>query len=312
MFNRTAHSIIMALAGCLLASCGGGGSNSGDMGRVSVSITDAPVDVAQEIWLKVTGVAFKPEGSAPEMVQNFSPRTLNLLQFQQGNVAVLLDDVPFAAGQYQWLRLMIESESNVRDSYVIVNGAECELRVPSGAESGLKMNRGFSIPVDGSLALTIDFDLRQSLHAPPGQRSGTGGACTQGYLLRPTLRLVDNANVGAITGRVTFEAGAPPANCLPKVYLFTGSVTPDDVEDTSAATPDVDPLVVVGVDIPTGAASGTYRAAFIAAGDYTAAFTCSDDTDADESLGFSPPAGTPVVVRNNLITTQDFLVPAGS
>lgn len=306
MFNRNARPLVIAVTAGLLAACGGG--DSGDTGRVTVSITDAPVDVAQEIWVKITGVAFKPSGSAPEMIQSFSPRTLNLLQYQQGDVAVLLDDVPFTAGSYQWLRLIIESQPNVRDSYVMVNGAECELHVPSGAESGLKMNRGFSIAADGSLALTIDFDLRQSLRAPPGQGSGTSGACTQGYLLRPTLRLVDNAEVGAISGTVSFESGMPPEDCMPKVYLFSGTAVPDDIEDTSSG-PDVDPLVVVGVSIPEGAVSGTYRAAFIPAGNYTAAFTCSDDTEADESLDFTPASGTAVSVQNNLIATLNFVAP---
>jgi hypothetical protein len=306
MFNRNARPLLIACAASLLVACGGG--DSSDMGRVTVSLTDAPVDVAQEVWVKVTGVAFKPSGSAPEIVQGFSPRTLNLLQYQQGDVAVLLDDVPFTAGSYQWLRLVIESEPNVRDSYVMVNGSECELRVPSGAESGLKMNRGFSIAADGSLALTIDFDLRQSLRAPPGQGSGTSGACTQGYLLRPTLRLIDDANVGAISGTVTFESGMPPEDCLPKVYLFSGTAVPDDVEDTSA-TADVDPLAVVGVTLPDGAVSGTYRAAFIPAGNYTAAFTCSDDTEADETLDFTPETGAAVTVQNNLIATLDFVAP---
>lgn len=303
MFNQKLRPIAIAMGLSCLAACGGGGS--GGDGRVTVNITDAPVDVAQEVWVKITGVAFKPEGGAPEIVQNFAPRTLNLLQYQQGDVAVLLDDVPFTAGRYQWLRLVIESEPNVRDSYVMVDGAECELNVPSGAESGLKMNRGFSIPADGSLALTIDFDLRQSLRAPPGQGSGTSGACTQGYLMRPTLRLVDDANVGAISGTVTFEAGTPPEDCMPKVYLFTGSVTPDDVEDAEV-TSDVDPLAIVGVSLPEGATSGTYRAAFIPAGTYTAAFTCSDDTEADETLEFSPAGGTAVTVQNNLIATVNF------
>jgi hypothetical protein len=307
MFNRNLHSIAVAAAMACLTACGGGDDSSS--GRVTVNITDAPVDVAQEVWVKVTGVAFKPEGSDPERIQAFSARTLNLLEYQQGDIAVLLDDVPFTAGRYQWLRLIIESEPNVRDSYVMVNGAECELRVPSGAESGLKMNRGFTIPADGSLALTIDFDLRQSLRAPPGQGSGTSGACTEGYQLRPTLRLVDNANVGAISGTVSFESGTPPEGCMPKVYLFTGTAVPDDIEETSAGA-DVDPLTIVGVTLPEGAVSGTYQAAFIPAGSYTAAFTCDDDTEADETLAFSPASGTAVTVQNNLITTLDFVVPA--
>ncbi len=303
----TAGLVLATLA--TLTACGGGGSGGG---TVSVGITDAPTDVAQEVWVQVSGVAFKPDGAAPEVVQNFAPRAINLLQYQQGNVAMLLENVPFTAGHYQWLRLIIDSVPNVRDSYVMVNGAECELDVPSGAESGLKMIRGFTIAADGSLALTVDFDLRQSLHAPPGQSSGTSEACTQGYVLRPTLRLVDNANVGAITGTVSFEAGTVPANCLPKVYVYGGTVTPDDMEDTAAAGTDVDPVSVVGVTVPEGANSGTYRAAFVPGGNYTLAFTCSDDTNADETLVFVPSAGTPVTVQNNLISTVDFSVPAGS
>ena len=308
-FRRSAsHGLLLALT-ALLSSCGGGGSNS-QQGTVSVALTDAPVDAAEEVWLTVTGVAFKPEGSGPEVVQDFEPRLINLLQYQRGDVAVLLDNVPFEAGRYQWLRLMIESEPGVRDSYVMVNGEECELRVPSGAESGLKMNRGFTIPADGSLALTIDFDLRQSLHAPPGQASGTGGACTQGYLLRPTLRLVDDADVGAVAGTVSFESGVVPEGCLPKIYLFADSVVPDDVEESTAADPDVDPIAVVSVEIPLGETEGTYHAAFIPAGDYTAAFTCSDDTDEDETLTFEPTNGVAATVQSNLISTVDVVVPA--
>jgi hypothetical protein len=305
-FRNLACAIVLAT----LSGCGGGESGTAD-GRVSVALTDAPVDVAQEVWIKVTGVAFKPDGDAPEIVQDFEPRSLDLLRYQQGDVAVLLDDVPFKAGHYQWLRLLIESEPNVRDSYVMVDGAECELRVPSGAESGLKMNRGFTIPADGSLALTVDFDLRQSLHAPPGQQSGTSQSCTQGYLLRPTLRLVDDAHVGAIEGTVSFEAGAVPDGCLPKVYVFDSTAIPDDVEESNS-NGDVDPVTVADVELPTGALEGTYHAAFIPEGDYVAAFTCSDDTEEDEDLVFVPEEGSPVSVQNNLISTLDFLVPAAN
>jgi len=299
-----------ALAALLLAACGGGGESTSVTSAVKVSITDAPVESAQQVVVQVTGIAFKPEGSAPEIVQSFTPRAINLLEYQQGRAAVLLDNVPFTAGRYQWIRLMIAAERNVRDSYAMVNGQECELIVPSGAESGLKLNRGFTVPVAGSLALTLDFDLRQSLHAPPGQRSGTGGACTQGYLLRPTIRVVDDANVGAIAGTVTFEGGTAPLNCMPKVYLYEGSVTPDDSETTTTASPDVDPVTIVGVVIPGGATIGTYKAAFVPAGSYTAAFSCGDDTDADETLTYLPAAGTPVTVQNNVITTVNFTVPA--
>ncbi len=300
------RTVLASLAVTVLASaCGGGGSSTG-MGSVQVSLTDAPVDSADQVVVSVSGMAFKPEGSAPEVVENFVPRSIDLLQYQDGRTAILLQDTPMNAGRYQWLRLMIDAQPNVRDSYIVIDGQECELNVPSGAESGLKMHRPIDVPAAGSLALTVDFDLHQSIHAPPGQASG---ACTTGYVLRPTLRLVNDANVGAFDGTVSFEAGAVPLDCKPNVYVYEGTVTPDDMEETTAASPDVDPFAVVSVSIPDGSTSGTYRAAFIPAGSYTAAFTCDDDSDDDESLAFVPPEGVPVTVQNNLISTVDFTVP---
>ena len=298
-------SVAALAVAALLGACGGSGS-SPNSGRISVSLTDMPVDHAEQVVIAVSGVAFKPEGSAPEQVLDFSPRSINLLQYQNGHTAVLLHDMPMPAGRYQWLRLIVDAEPNVRDSYIVIDGQECELNVPSGAETGLKMHRPIDVPASGSLALTVDFDLHKSVHAPPGQASG---ACATGYALRPTLRLVNDADVGAIDGTVSFASGTVPPDCKPNVYLYEGTVIPDDSEDETATSPDVDPLAVVSVEIPDGMVTGTYQAAFIPAGSYTAAFTCDEDTDADEILTFLPPDGVPVTVNNNLISTVDFEVP---
>jgi hypothetical protein len=302
--TRTA---IAGLALLGLTACGGGDDDPKD-GRVSLSITDAPVDDATSVVVQFSGVAFKRAGAPAETVQALtpSPRQLDLLQYQEGRAALLLDGVTLPAGDYEWVRLIVDNEQSVRDSYLVqTTGEECELRVPSGAESGLKLNRGFTLPADGSVALTIDFDLRQSVHAPPGQESAAA-ECTQGYLLRPTLRIVDDANVGAIAGQV--DSALVTETCLPKVYVFSGAgVTPDDIEDAGPAA-DVDPVVVAGVAIENGSTAYRYRAAFIPPGDYTVGFTCSDDDPtADEPLTFLPPQN--VTVRANLIITADFALP---
>jgi hypothetical protein len=294
--------ILFALAGC------SGGDGGSDTGRMSVSVTDAPVDDASSVVVQFGGVAFKREGEAPEVVQNLSPspRQLNLLEYQEGRAALLLDGVTLPAGRYEWVRLIVDTQQNVRDSYIVLTtGEECELRVPSGAESGLKLNRGFTLPADGSVALTIDFDLRKSIHAPPGQQ-GTTEECTQGYLMRPTLRIVDNANVGAIAG--TIDSALVTDECLPKVYVFSGGgVTPDDLEESGGAS-DVDPLVVTNVDVQNGATSYTYRAAFLPPASYTVAFTCDDDDPTDDDvLTFLPPQT--VAVQNNLISSANFAPP---
>jgi hypothetical protein len=81
-------------AAVLLGACGGSGSSPAT-GRVSVSLTDMPVDHADQVVIAVSGVAFKPEGSGPEHVVDFSPRSINLLQYQNGQTAVLLQTSPW-------------------------------------------------------------------------------------------------------------------------------------------------------------------------------------------------------------------------
>jgi hypothetical protein len=300
-------SVASLVAVALISGCGGG--SAPDSGRVTVSLADMPVDDAEHVVVSVNAVAFKPEGSGPEFVAEFAPRSIDLLQYQNGQAAVLLKNTPMEAGRYQWLRLIIDAEPNVRDSYIVLDGQECELNVPSGAESGLKMHRPIDVPVAGSLALTIDFDLHQSIHTPPGQASD---ACATGYVLRPTLRLVNDAAVGAIDGTVSFESGSVPPDCKPHVYLYEGTTTPDDSEESTDASPDIDPFAVVSVDIPDGSVTGMYQAAFIPAGSYTAAFTCDEDSEADEDLQFVPPEGVPVDVHDNVIATTDFVVPVAA
>ncbi len=306
--RRTLETMLCGLTVAGLTACGGGGDGGGT-GTMSLSITDAPVDDVNSVVVQFSGVAFKRAGAASETVQNLtpSPRQLDLLEYQEGRAALLLDNVVLPAGDYEWIRLIVDNQSGVRDSYVMLEtGEECELRVPSGAESGLKLNRGFTLPADGSAALTIDFDLRKSLHAPPGQQN-PGSACTQGYLLRPTLRVVDDANVGAIGG--TVDAALLTEGCLPKVYVFSGTgITPDDLEETGA-TPDEDPLIVATVDNDNGSSTVySYRAAFLTPGPYTVAFTCGDDDPTnDDVLTF---VGTQnVTVQNNLIAEANFAPP---
>jgi hypothetical protein len=290
-----------------MSGCGGGDQvSNGQTGTLSLGVTDAPLDTLRSVVVQFSGVAFKQSGGASETVTtlNPSPQSIDLLQYREGRTVMLLPSVSLPAGDYEWIRLIVDNVPNVRDSYVgLENGSECELRVPSGAESGLKLNRGFTVPAAGNVALTVDFDLRQSIHAPPGQ-SGSGTNCTQGYMLRPTLRLVNNANVGAITGHV--DALLVPAECKPAIYVYEGSsIVADDIEETSVATPDVDPYATTTVSAVPGASTHSYQVAFLPPGDYTVAFTCtSDDPAADETLTFLPTKNAAVVA--NAATVVNF------
>lgn len=310
-FTTTTKALVVTAAAALLAACGGGGDgDSSQAGRLKLSITDAPVDDVQQVWVKFSAVEFKPEGGAPILNALAPAQSLNLLELQNGRSAVLVNDVVLPAGRYEWIRLIVDNVPNVRDSYVMADGMECELTVPSGAESGLKLNRGFTLPADGSVALTVDFDLRKSLHAPPGQKSMIG-MCTQGYLLRPTLRLVQDSEVGAIAGIVDPRLFTGVTGCVPMAYVFSdgpnpaGSTVPDDQDGLEP-----NPIVMARPD-PT---SGAYKATFLTQGNYTVAYTCNGDKDDplsdDSSLVVFSADRKAAVVQPNVVTQVNFSPPA--
>jgi hypothetical protein len=211
-----------------------------------------------------------------------APERFDLLALNSGNAESLLKDFTLPSGSYSWIRLMVDTDGEDDSCIdVVMDGMDgmgdmChELTIPSNAQTGLKLNRGFVVPAGGSADFTIDFDLRKSVHYT-GTDPDTGE-----YMLRPTLRLADNVMAGNIIG--TVDPSLVPADCTPAVYVFAGSgATPDDI-DTDATVPD--PLTTATVKPDNGTYS--YKAAFLEAGDYTVAFTCdatNDDPTVDNTL----------------------------
>lgn len=287
-------AIAMALSGC----GGGGSSSSTGTGTMSLSITDAPVDEADAVIVEFTGVEIKQSGGSSYDYDFDTPRQIDLLALTGGTAEILLNGETLPAGNYEWLRLKVNASQGgdpADDSYIVIGGVPYELRIPSGAQSGLKLNRTITIPEDGSTSFTIDFDLRKSVH------ERAGGI----YNLRPTLRLVDNSEDGALQG--TVDASTISAECVAgdkaAVYVFEGAgATPDDVNIDGA---DDDPVATASVDWEGG--DNTYTVAFLEAGDYTVAFTCDagiDDPSAEDTLSFV--GTTDVTITAGQTTTQDF------
>jgi hypothetical protein len=52
-------------------------------------------------------------------------------------------------------------------SYIIDGTGQHTLTIPSGAETGLKLVQGFTMPVGGIANFTVDFVLSKSVIAPP-------------------------------------------------------------------------------------------------------------------------------------------------
>ena len=264
-------------------------------GTLNLAVTDAPVDGATAVVVTFDGVELQPMSGDRVSVVYDAPRQIDLLALQGGLAEPLLDGLTVPAGEYAWVRLMVGATRGSTESYIALDdGSIHSLYIPSGAESGLKLNGGMIVAAGGTADFTVDFDLRRSVHDPMGGSSD--------YILRPTLRLVDDIQVGRITGTVDPLLLGPA--CSAAVYAYTGTVTPDDVGG-SGAQPISTAFVVT--DATTGVSS--YTLAFLPAGDYTVALTCMAAADApssDDAIVFNPVRQTSVSAGGT--TTLD-LVP---
>lgn len=279
------------------AACSGGGGG-GDMGQMQLAVADAPVDGAQSVVVKFTGIELTGDSGSPVDITFASPKSIDLLN-QSGTASAVLFNQPIPAGSYGQIRLMVMADGDPSNSYVVLSdGAMHGLQVPSGSETGLKLVSGFTVPTSGVVDYTIDFDLRQAITCPPGQSP----AC----ILKPVERLVDNTTVGNIQGVVTNTL--VPSGCTPGVYLYNGTVTaPEDMNSTAPPSDTNQPLASK-VPVADSQPPYYYQFTFLPPGAYTVAFTCQaaqDNPDqADASVKFNP-VKSGITVTANQTTTVD-------
>lgn len=280
---------------CLLSILALGGCNSSsDNATLSLGVADTPVDGATSVVVTFTGVQLQGSGGAALEYDFATPKQIDLLKQQGSNSASLLSGVSIPAGKYQWIRLMVDmSQSTITTS----DGNAHQLRIPSGDQTGLKLVSGFTLAAGDIANFTIDFNLRQSITLANGV-----------YILKPALRLMDNQQVGTLSGSVsnTFVIGSVAVSdptCSPAVYIYSGTaVTPVDINATSS----VQPVATASVNLDTTTGNYTYTQAYLAPGDYTLAMVCAanDDPSTTDTLTFS--ATKAAAITANQTTTVDF------
>jgi hypothetical protein len=287
--QRSAPALALLLGA--LTACGGGGDSGGGTSTLNLALTDAPLTSATKVWIQFTGVEVKPvNGNAIDL--NFgTARGFDLLTLSGGKTATFLNGQSVPAGAYEWVRLIVDTTPGA--SYIIDATGQHNLTIPSGAETGLKLIQGFTMPVGGVADFTVDFVLSKSIIAPPGQAPD--------YLLKPVLRLVDNAQVGTIAGTFQPATLAAQPNCgtqPPVVYVYPGAgVTPDDIylpiapavdaPPPAGSPPEVEPLVTATATINSSSLYA-YSIPFLPVGTYTVAFTCDRDEPTVDESAMSP------------------------
>ncbi len=212
-----------------------------------------------------------PDDNSCPFIEVFSgERTFNLLNLQNGETDLLVDlDVP--SGMYTQMRVYV-TEGQI----ILKEGAgEFTLKVPSGAQSGIKLNFDFEVGGEGT-GLLLDFDLSRAFKPIPGSAVSSPEDIRE-FKFSPSLamRVTDVSETGNIAGTVTFDNGGvttPLENVSVTVYLA-------DVEVTSTATEADGTYMLMGLE------PGSYRVDFSATGYLDASVDSVNVNAGEDTIG---------------------------
>jgi hypothetical protein len=143
-----------------------------------VRLTDAPMQAEEvnidlrEVRVKYTNSSDSSSSDNGWVTLTTTPGIYNLLDFQNGfDTLIAQGNLP--TGQFiKEIRLILDSNNTIK-----VDTSVYPLRIPSGAESGLKIkiNKKLQGDID---SLVIDFDAALSVKQEAG-----------GYMLRPVIKI---------------------------------------------------------------------------------------------------------------------------
>ncbi len=259
LLSKLSLFVFFIAATFFIASCDNNEA-SGD-GRFVLNVTDAPVDDENVtgVYITFTGIEYQIEGESWQQAEGFGePVTINLLELQNGKTE-LLGDFNAGSGNYTGLRFKLDASqtdgalaSNAGCYITFADGSETPLFVPSGAQTGYKAVGNFTVPVNGTVEVTADFDLRKSV-----AKAGITGK----YLLKPTIRVIVNNQAGDISGLI--------ANTSDSLNYVVFAYEADTYTESESADPEPEQIRFPNAVSSTGAeVDGSYKLAFLAAGEY--------------------------------------------
>jgi hypothetical protein len=251
---------------------------NGSKGTLNLSITDAPLDAdgITGVFITVSEIQYHTSENGWQTFTGYEgPKTFDLLDLQRGK-SEMLGSFELESGSYTQIRFMLDApvsgkgpQSNPGCFLEFIDGTTRNLFVPSGAQTGYKAVGAFSVPANGSVNVTADFDVRKSV-----VRAGASGK----YILKPTIRLVVDDQAGQITGEVLNI----PEGTGVVIYVYeAGTYEEAEAEDPS----DEQTRFPNAVSSDIADQEGKYYLAFLAPGAYDLVVTATTDGEFVEVLG---------------------------
>jgi len=244
--------IILGIVAASGLSCG----QASGTGTLELYLTDAPIDAENvtSVYITINEIQYHVGEQWITCEEFEGPKTYDLLELAGGNFT-LLGDLTLPGGHYTQIRFMLdisEMEQNPATLGCYIefdDNSTLPLFVPSGNETGYKAIGQFAVPVNGSVAVTADFDVRKAV------------VVADFYILKPTIRLVVNNQAGSIRGPITNSS-----NYTDIIVFAYEDGTWAETEDDGPVYPESRfPNAINSGEICN---EGDYRVPFLAAGTY--------------------------------------------
>lgn len=225
-------AIIFAFS-LLITGCDFG--SNGDTGTMTVEMADAPIDSADAVNVFIERVEVNRVDDPNGWTTLSEPQqSYDLLELTNGATTVI-GSAELEAGTYPQIRLILSQGGHS----VEIDGTVYDMFVPSGAQTGVKLNINAEIQEDIEYVLLLDFDASRSV-VEAGQNDQNP------FILKPVIKVTEKAITGNIEGTVD------PATAEPVVYALDNSGTEADTLASTVANTETGYFKLIGLE------EGTY------------------------------------------------------
>jgi len=274
----------------MLAASGAGCGEASVTGTLELYLSDAPTDAENVtgVYITINEIQYHMNDQWITCEEFVGPKTYNLLELTNGNSS-LLGELVLPGGHYNQIRFMLDipemgqNPANPGCYIEFADNSTEPLFVPSGNTTGYKAVGEFTVPVNGTVEVTADFDVRKAVHLADSH-----------YILRPIIRLVANNEAGRISGLITNNSS------YTDIIVFA-------YEDGTWTDTEDDEPVYPASRFPNAVNSGKmcddghYTIPLLAAGTYDLVVAGYNSADFGEVLGFI----SDVEVESDHVTIQD-------
>jgi len=200
--------MLIAVLGVFFAGCDLPTESPGGTGKLTIFLSDAPfpADSVASATVSIDSIDIRTAGDTGStgfttiFRDTDNTSEYNLLDLRNGVTATLAEqDMP--EGEYDLVRVFI-SDAGI----TLKNGTRYDLKVPSGAQTGLKIFIRPSLMVRAGMTaqLLLDVDVSKSFVARGNLRHPDG---FNGFIFKPVLRAANLTKAGKIAGAVSDSLG---------------------------------------------------------------------------------------------------------